>query len=224
MKLKKLQLIINIITIINIIIIVIFIYNLFINNIYSRRYIKELFEKNYNYKNYIIEIEKISIDTNEMDITRITQKEDACKIEYINRNSTRWYANDIVIIDDKQNNIKQYSNQSTQESLTLLANQFEIYMYIDTAEEYEYIKKESYNGVECIVIELKNVYTIKEEGESKSYNYRFWMDIEKGFILKQEKYCEGILQEIVKYTVKECCVTDEDVKIPKLEEYEKIDK
>lgn len=97
-------------------------------------------------------------------------------------------------------------------------------MYIDTAEEYEYIKKESYNGVECIVIELKNVYTIKEEGESKSYNYRFWMDIEKGFILKQEKYCEGILQEIVKYTVKECCVTDEDVKIPKLEEYEKIDK
>ena len=112
MKQKNKQIIVNIITIINIVIIIIFMYNLSVNSRYSRKYIKELLEKGYNYKNYIIQIEKKLTSTNELEITKITQKEDARKVEYVNKKITKWYLNDIVIVDDEQNNIRQYAIQS----------------------------------------------------------------------------------------------------------------
>ena len=223
MKQKNKQIIVNIITIINIVIIIIFMYNLSVNSRYSRKYIKELLEKGYNYKNYIIQIEKKLTSTNELEITKITQKEDARKVEYVNKKITKWYLNDIVIVDDEQNNIRQYAIQSTQNSLNVLGEQFEIYMYIDNADEYKYIKKETYKDKKCIVFELKNVYKDTSEAEAKSYDCKYWIDNESGFILKQEKYCEGILEETTTYSVKECCVTNEDIKQPNIEEYKKID-
>ena len=80
MKQKNKQIIVNIITIINIVIIIIFMYNLSVNSKYSRKYIKELLEKGYNYKNYIIQVEKKITATNELETTKITQKEDARKV------------------------------------------------------------------------------------------------------------------------------------------------
>ena len=95
-------------------------------------------------------------------------------------------------------------------------------MYIDNADEYKYIKKEIYRKQECIVFELRNVYRITDGEKNKSYDCKYWINNENGFILKQEKYCEGILEETITYTVREGCVTKEDIKQPNLEEYKKI--
>ena len=222
------QRIINVITTINIIVIIAFIYYIYINNRYPRGKIYELLEKNVNNINYSIEIEDNFIKEGRTSIMKIVQKEDARKEENINDNSIKWYSNDFVIvkrIDEKSyyrekkeitdingNTIQGYS--TTNDHIYKLIYEFNSLMYINNSDiDYKYLKQETYNNQKCIVIELT---------DAESYpitDIKIWIDLENGFVLKEEYYCEKELERVIKYTTNINCVTDNEIKLPDLTEY-----
>lgn len=222
------QLIINVITIINIIAIIVFSYYLYINNQYSRGKVYEILEKNINNMNYSIEIEDNFIKEGKTSFMKIIQKENARKEENITDQSIKWYANDFIIIkrtDDKvyyreekqitdiNGNIT-HSYSTTDEKINKLIYEFSSLVYINNSDiDYKYLKKETYNNQKCIVIELTNIesYPITD--------IKIWIDLESGFVLKEEYYCEKELERVIKYTTNINCVTDNEIKLPDLTEY-----
>lgn len=221
------QLIINIITIINIIAILIFSYYLYINNKYSRSKIYALLEKNSNNINYSIEIEDSYIEENRTVFKKIIQKENARKEENINDKHVTWYTNDIVIVhttgekyyykepkeitDTNGNTTKGYS--TTADHIRALRNEFNIFTYLNTDAEYKYLKKENFNNQKCIVIELT------DNKANPPIDIKAWINSNNGFIEKEELYFEGKLQRVVKYTIKVNCITDEEIGVPEITEY-----
>lgn len=218
MKQKRIQLIINIITIINIVVISILLRNIVINNKYSQKYVKELLEKNNNYTNYILEIEETSLEDSTTTLIKKIRKEDAAKVEYINENSTRWYTKDMVISEERETNTKVYANQ--EQYLSSLGEELKCFELTGAIENYKYIKKEKYNKRECIVVEFGRLYGTMNEGEKEYYSRRIWVDIENGFILKEEHYCEEELSKIILYKIQVNIVTDKEIDLPDLTEYE----
>lgn len=222
------QLIINVITIINIIAIIVFSYYLYINNQYSRGKVYEILEKNINNMNYSIEIEDNFIKEGKTSFMKIIQKENARKEENLTDQSIKWYANDFIIIkrtDDKvyyreekqitdiNGNIT-HSYSTTDEKINKLIYEFSSLVYINNSDiDYKYLKKETYNNQKCIVIELTNIesYPITD--------IKIWIDLESGFVLKEEYYCEKELGRVIKYTTNINCVTDNEIKLPDLTEY-----
>lgn len=222
------QLIINVITIINIIAIIVFSYYLYINNQYSRGKVYEILEKNINNMNYSIEIEDNFIKEGKTSFMKIIQKENARKEENLTDQSIKWYANDFIIIkrtDDKvyyreekqitdiNGNIT-HSYSTTDEKINKLIYEFSSLVYINNSDiDYKYLKKETYNNQKCIVIELTNIesYPITD--------IKIWIDLESGFVLKEEYYCEKELERVIKYTTNINCVTDNEIKLPDLTEY-----
>lgn len=186
MKEKKTQIIVNIITAINIIIIFVLTYYLFVNNKYSAKYIRKLLEKNYEYKNYILEIEQKDLERGELYKTRITQKEECRKVEDIINNSTRWYMDNLCIERDRNNDIRQYSGTET--IITTIGDEMNCYRYIskdnDIDNNYKYLKKEVFNNINCIVVEFKNNARITNQGKSYYTSYRIWIDEEKRIYYK----------------------------------------
>ena len=230
MKNIKVQLIINIITITIAIIVIILAYYMITNSKYSRKFVKELIEKNGETHNYIIEIESNSINDTETTIQKITQKDDARKEENIKRETITWYANDFVIIKDTE---KTYSKLDggivdengerkkiyipTSEIISINPLKSEFNSYADTYNDsnYKFLKKENYNDIKCIVVEFSSV---NEENKTKA-----WIDLETGFVLKEEEYSGGILERTTKYKVEANVVTNEDIDLPNLDEYTYIE-
>lgn len=222
------QLIINIITIINIIVIIAFIYYIYINNQYSRGKVYEILEKNINNINYSIEIEDNFIKEGKTSFMKIIQKENARKEENITDQSIKWYANDFIIvntIDEKvyyreENQITDingnitHSYSTTDDKINKLIYEFSSLVYINNSDiDYKYLKKETYNNQKCIVIELTNIesYSITD--------IKIWIDLESGFVLKEEYYCEKELERLIRYTTNINCITDNEIKLPDLTEY-----
>ncbi len=222
------QLIINLVTIINIIVIVSFIYCIYINNQYSRRKVYEILEKNINLLNYSIEIEDISVKEENNSTTKIIQKGDARKEENITDNSVKWYSNNFVIV--KRINEKSYykepisitdingnvihSYSTTEDKIYPLTSEFKSLNYINNSNiDYKYLKKETYNNQKCIVIKLTDRET------NPINDIKVWINLENGFVLKEEYYCGAELEKVVTYTTRINCVTDNEIEIPDLTEY-----
>ena len=228
---NKIQIIINIFTIINIILILLLGYKMIINNKYSRKYVYELIEKNGNTNNYIIVKERYSFKYGEKEVEKIIQKENARRVEQYGDNyeTMTLYANDFAIHMDertyskiKGQKVDENGNETdvivtTKEIISLhpLKNEFDNVPYIDS-DGYKYLNKEKYNGVNCIKIQL-----IKNE---ESYVI-MWIDMETGFVLKEEKYNnEGVLECITTYKTNVNNVTDREIDFPDLNTYRYIDR
>ena len=97
MKEKKIQLIINIVTIINILIILILIYNMIISNKYSRKFVQELAEQNAQTFNYMMVKESYSIKDGTTSKVKVTQSENARIEEDLETGYTMLYYNDFRI-------------------------------------------------------------------------------------------------------------------------------
>lgn len=222
------QLIINIITIINIIVIIAFIYYTYINNQYSRGKVYEILENNINNINYSIEIKDNFIKEGKTSFMKIIQKENARKEENITDHSIKWYANDFIIINtiDKKVYYKEenqitdingnitHSYSTTDDKINKLIYEFGSLVYINNSDiDYKYLKKEIYNNQKCIVIELTNIESYP------TTDIKIWIDLESGFVLKEEYYCEKELERVIKYTTNINCVTDNEIKLPDLTEY-----
>ena len=208
MKQKNIQIMINIVTVINIIVILFMLWTIYKNNKYSGKYITKLVEKNYEYLNYIIEIETKDVETNDLTITRVTQKENYYKkIEDVinNKSRTESYDNgNLMVKDEKDNIIKTYDNQSSDDLTEPLIHHYSYNIYINLKKgyyEYEYIKSEKYNSVDCIVVEAKRMGSFIKDGIESFYDGRLWIDVNKGFILKNEIYIDNVLKEVTKYKI-----------------------
>lgn len=223
MKDKK-QLIINIITIINIIIIIILSYKMIINSKFSQRFVKELIDNN-NTNNYIVIKEEYSVKDETTSSEKIVQNENARKEEYLDTGKTIYYYNNFEINKDRKTYKKLESIQvdkngneenrveiSTKEIISShpLKNEFNSYIFLDSSSEYKYLKKEIYKGEECIVVK----FIINKEDSIK-----VWIDLEIGFILKEENYSTGVLESIVTYNIEKDVETDNILDIPNLNEY-----
>lgn len=73
MKENTKQIIINIVTIVNIIIIGLLIFYLIANNKYNIRYIRQVSDKLGEYNNYILQIDNYDVETKNTLVKRITQ-------------------------------------------------------------------------------------------------------------------------------------------------------
>lgn len=228
MRKEKVQRIINIIVIVNAIIIFVLVYHLIINNKYSKKFIYELTEKNINNDNFILEKEENIIKEGQSNKTRITQKEDARREENLNNGEIKWYANDLVIMQNSDEKIyyrqkagetdingnTTYRYMTTKDILTYstLRNDFKCVNFMMNSQNYKYLKKEKYNDTECIVVDIED------------YQAKVWINLETGFILKEELYLNGTLESITTYKVETNIVTDKEIDLPNLEEYTFIDK
>lgn len=218
MKSKIIKIVINLITLLNIIIIFFIIYHLIINNKYSRSYIRELLDKNKNCTNYIVETQELIVETNEITTEKVTQYNNISKIEYLgnNVNSIIFNINNLKFFEDKYNNIKQYvySENSTE----ILGNRIFIPYINDSNYNYKYIKNENFNNVGCIVVEFKN--TKPTTDTEILFTYKLWIDKNNGFVLKEEEYNNDKLYKITNYKVNINCVTDSDIVLPDIDQYE----
>ena len=228
MRKEKVQRIINTIVIVNVIIIFVLGYHLIINNKYSKKFIYELTEKNINNSNFILEKEENIIKEGQLNKTRITQKEDARREENLNNGEIKWYANDLVIIKNSDEKIyyrqkagetdingnTTYRYMTTKDILaySTLRNDFKCVNFMMNSQNYKYLKKEKYNDTECIVVDIED------------YQAKVWINLETGFILKEELYLNGTLESITTYKVETNIVTDKEIDLPNLEEYIFIDK
>lgn len=217
-KNKKIQIVINIVTVINIIIIVWLGYHLIVKSKYTVKYIKSLSEKSMKCYNYMIEIETEDMQTKEKYYTKIFQKEKARREDKITENVTRWMANDVNILEDRNNNIKFYSEYETlQESLY---NDIDWWKYVNNV-NFKYMGNENYNNSNCIVIYYADADSEYASDANIRVSYKIWIDEEVGSILKEEKYSEGKLTEITKYNIQLNCVTDKEIALPDLKNFEK---
>ena len=218
MNKKRIQLIINIAVIINITIITIIIYNMIMHNKYSEKFAYQLMQKNIDINNFILEKEEEDVKRGIVTKTRIIQNGKTCREE--TDDEIRWYANDFVII--KRENEKYYYKQKVENldenghiSYSYMSTKDEIWRHslryifnLDSLEKsvkYKYLRKENYNGMECIIIDVDEK--------------RIWIDTQTGFKLREEVYANGILEYIGKYKIETNVVTDEIIDLPNLEEY-----
>lgn len=228
--------IITILTIINICIIVIWLMHIIKNQMYSRKYIRELLEKNADCKNYIMEINHI--DHGEMQYNyqqKITCKEDISKIEYKNDNRIVWHAKNKIITEG--NKTITYINMPM--AVSPLIDATHLIWQINSADcNYQYIKQEKYNEKECIVVELsyKEIYGYtysidKETGERKEVEdeytiktYKYWIEKDTGIVLRELGFNQSdkLIKENI-YTVQINCVTDKDIALPNTDDYTVVD-
>lgn len=106
---------------------------------------------------------------------------------------------------------------------------------LDKTEEYKYIGEENYNGIDCIIIELKNNFeelngwywnldiekTNKEYKNEKIIN-RIWIAKEEGVIIKNIVKI-GEEEKSQEYEYEFNSVSDEEVKVPDLSGYKLIE-
>lgn len=238
MSKKTIQLIVNIIVIINIIIIVIFGYHIMINNKYSRKKVNELLEKNIKNINYIMEIEDSFIREGRVEKEKIVQKENTRKEENMTNGYVRWYTNDFTFVKsadrkvyykakeeimDLKGNVT-YRDITTKDVVNeaTFRNDFRCFMYIDSNADYKYLRKETYNNVDCIVIEFIGVSA--DPINNTSTDVKVWIDLDTGFEIKEEHYCDGVLEREINYRVEINIVTDKEIDSPDIEEYTFIEK
>ena len=226
MKNKK-QLIINIITITNVVIIAIFIYQMVTNSIYSRKFAKELIEKNGNTSNYILLKEKYQIEKDTKDIEKVVQMEDARKIIYEDTDNIVLYYNNCEINEK----VKRYSTTKTNDnvkgeipittkdiiSMNPLKSQYESYNdIISSYRDYKYLGKEKIDNTNCVVVQCTM--------DNKVDYIKVWISLDSGFVIKEENYKDNILESIVTYKTEVNTVTSDIVGIPNLDEYTYIEK
>ncbi len=233
--------IITILTVINICIIVIWIFNIVQNQIYSRKYIRKLLEKNANCTNYIIEMNHFDYGEGEFNYQqKITCKDDVSKLE---RKKNRLESVDTIVwhtrnkIISKESKMITYINNSM--AVLPLIDEMGLSWRINDAEcNYKYIKQEKYNNKDCIVVELsyKEIYGYtyhidNEIGERKKVEdeytvktYKYWIDKETGIILRELHFNQSdkLIEENI-YTVQTNCVTDEDIALPNTDDYTVVD-
>ena len=226
MKNKK-QLIINIITITNVVIIAIFIYQMVTNSIYSRKFAKELIEKNGNTSNYILLKEKYQIEKDTKDIEKVVQMEDARKIIYEDTDNIVLYYNNCEINEK----VKRYSTTKANDnvkgeipittkdiiSMNPLKSQYESYNnIISSYRNYKYLGKEKIDNTNCVVVQCTM--------DNKVDYIKVWISLDSGFVIKEENYKDNILESIVTYKTEVNTVTSDIVGIPNLDEYTYIEK
>lgn len=216
---KKIQMVINIVTVINIIVIIILGYHLIVKSKYNVRYIESIAKKSMKYYNYMIEIESEELQTKEKYHTKIFQKENARREDIISENVTRWNANDVHIFEDRTENRRVYSDWKTEQEI--LYNEIDWWKYVNN-ENFKYIGNEKYNDLNCIVLYYEDANIEYHSGENIWVSYKIWVDEETGSILKEEQYSEGKLIEVTKYNIQFNCVTDKEIDLPDLKNFEKI--
>lgn len=198
---------------------------MFRNNKYSRRAINELLEKNANVINYVMTKETHNIEDGTISTQKIIQNEKGRKEEYLDTYYTRlYYDNFIINLNEKTyskvvgHNVDEgkYIDITTKEVISwhILKNEFESFSHINSNAEYKYLKKELYNDKTCIIIELKITDTETE---------KIWIDSDTGLINKEEYYIENKLNKIIIYETELNNVTDNDLSIPNLKEFNFIE-
>lgn len=200
---KKRNVLISIITIVNICIIIIIVLTILRNQMFQRKYIKELYERNSDCKNYIITVSYTNFNDEEFNY----KEKHICKdnIYKQERKDVIWLVDDKLISESTKEVIihpSKFYNSLIYEST--------MYRYMDdTNSEYKFIKIEEYNGTKCIVVEFK------EESIR-----RYWLEKETGIVLKEELYdADHKIINRYTYDVKINCVQDEDLKLPDTSSY-----
>ncbi len=219
MKDKKLQMIINMVVVINIILILALGYYLMLKSKYTVKYIKKLSEKSMQCYNYIIEIQSEDIQTKEKYHIKIFQKEKSRREDIISENITRWEVNDVQIFEDRTENERVYSEWKTEQKILYGDNNW--WRYVNN-EKFKYIGKEKYNNIKCVVLYYEDAEMQGTAGVWTRLSYKIWIDEERGHILKQETYKDGELSEITTYTIQTNCVTDKEIALPDLKDFTKI--
>ena len=78
------------------------------------------------------------------------------------------------------------------------------------AYNYKYLGKENIDNYNCIKVELT----------SKEITYNIWIDISSGLVTKTYYYSPQINNPVtVEYNLQLDCVTDDEVKMPDLDNY-----
>ncbi len=216
---KKIQMVINIVTVINIIVIIILGYHLIVKSKYNVRYIESIAKKSMKYYNYMIEIEKEDMLTKEVERQKVFQRENERREELISQNITNWYANELRLHEDRNNHIKTYSFYGMCQDI--LYNDVDWWKYINN-ENFKYIGSENYNHSNCIILYYEDANTEYHSGENIRVSYKIWVDEETGSVLKEEQYSEGKLIEVTKYNIQFNCVTDKEIDLPNIEGFKEI--
>lgn len=200
---KKKNIVIIILTIINIMIIALCINKIIINEQFSRRKLRQLYNSNSECVNYTANMNYYNFKTQYNDAKEIKYKED--RYQEKSSNGTMWYIGNKVYVENTKEIIELDDFFNIK-----LGNLFNLYMYIDNdTYEYQFIKKEKKADYFCWVIELK-----KEEEK-----HRFWIESNTGIVLKEEIYEGKEKLEEYQYKVTINNVTQEELKIPNLEQY-----
>ena len=172
---------------------------------------KEVIEK---FKNNILIVE--SVNENEENY-----------IYYFDLNNNE----NIVINKDKKIALKNYV-VSKKESI-LETQQQEVLRAVNNLKEDEFSINENikYDNKNCIILEIKTVYDNEGWGfeeelgkyNGKDMTYKIWIEKETGAILKNEFKCEDN-EFVMEYKYEFNCITDEEIKIPDITEYNIIEK
>ena len=197
------------------------------NSIYSRKFAKELIEKNGNTSNYILLKEKYQIEKDTKDIEKVVQMEDARKIIYEDTDNIVLYYNNCEINEK----VKRYSTTKANDnvkgeipittkdiiSMNPLKSQYESYNdIISSYRDYKYLGKEKIDNTNCVVVQCTM--------DNKVDYIKVWISLDSGFVIKEENYKDNILESIVTYKTEVNTVTSDIVGIPNLDEYTYIEK
>ena len=230
--------IITILTVINICIIVIWIFNIVQNQIFQRRDIRKLLQKNANCTNYIMELNHFDYGEGRFDYRqKITCKDDIFKVEYENKysNNIDWHVENKIISEESK--MLMYINAPI--AVSPLIDATGLIWQINSAEwDYKYIKQEKYKNKQCIVIELSDediygyTYRIdnktgerkKVEDEYTVKTYKYWIEKDTGIVLRELHFNQSdkLIEENI-YNVQANCVTDEDMILPDTDDYTIVD-
>lgn len=200
---KKKNILILTLTVINLIIIALIIGNIMKNEQFSRRKLRQIHNLNFECVNYIANINYYNFKTEYNDTKQIIYKKDRYKEK--SEDDVIWYIGNQVY-EEKTKEIIELIDFPNKK----LGNLSNLYMYIDNdAYEYHYIKTEKIEKTICWVVEFK-------QGEEK---HKFWIEEETGNVLKEEIYNKTEKIEEYQYKITMNKVSDEEVQIPNIEQY-----
>jgi len=142
------------------------------------------------------------------------------------------YENKKTILLGKEQRIAIKKNDLDRMGDTLKIQLEEISKVLKTIEKDEYSTKDNeiYDNKNCILIEIKKIYSSDgwsfdenlKEYDGKEIIYKIWMEKETGAVLKKETKCED-KKFVTEYKYEFNCVTDEEMIEPNLTGYKIIE-
>lgn len=183
--------------------------------------VKKIIAKSENINNYIY---KTKYEGQE-----ITKKYKENK-EYLDENQLKYYTDyekgeTIGINEEKKIAVKM--NTKSEETIKSTREQFNL--LLENYEKYEFKGEEVFNGYNCIIVDVEYKYYAEgwlgkdlEKYNDKNIKTSVWIDKETGVIMKISSEIEDIKNE-EEYYYEFNCLTDEDVNIPDLSEYEIVE-
>lgn len=180
---------------------------------YSRKELSEILKKTSNKRNFKMEILLEGMEDKKI---TIWSKDDITKIQSSD-NHIIWYQNDDVIEqEEKQIWKKQLEDKEERNVLYFWKLICEEDLNIkETNYQFSYIKQEKYNDRNAIIFSLDWNNDWDEREEEEYSKIKFWVDKDRGEILKIELYkAKEQLTYIIKFRLELDNVTANDISLP----------